>query len=41
MTRAARINAAGSILMTIPVLVFFLFVQGRMTTGLVSSAVKG
>ena len=32
---------AGSTLMTIPVIVFFLFVQGRMTTGLVSGAVKG
>jgi N,N'-diacetylchitobiose transport system permease protein len=31
----------GSTLMTIPVIVFFLFVQGRMTTGLVSGAVKG
>ena len=32
---------AGSTLMTIPVIMFFLFVQGRMTTGLVSGAVKG
>ncbi len=32
---------AGSTLMSIPVIVFFLFVQGRMTTGLVSGAVKG
>lgn len=32
---------AGSTLMTIPVIVFFSFVQGRMTTGLVSGAVKG
>jgi N,N'-diacetylchitobiose transport system permease protein len=32
---------AGSTLMTIPVVVFFLFVQARMTTGLVSGAVKG
>jgi N,N'-diacetylchitobiose transport system permease protein len=32
---------AGSTLMTIPVIVVFLFVQGRMTTGLVSGAVKG
>jgi N,N'-diacetylchitobiose transport system permease protein len=32
---------AGSTLMTIPVVLFFLFVQGRMTTGLVSGAVKG
>ena len=29
---------AGSTLMTMPVIVIFLFVQGRMTTGLVSSA---
>ena len=28
-------------LMTIPVIVFFLFVQGRMASGLVSGAVKG
>lgn len=34
-------NMAGSTLMTIRVIVFFLFVQGRMTTGLVSGAVKG
>lgn len=32
---------AGSTLMAIPVVVFFLFVQGRMTGGLVSGAVKG
>lgn len=32
---------AGSTLMTIPVIVFFLLVQGRMTAGLVSGAVKG
>jgi N,N'-diacetylchitobiose transport system permease protein len=32
---------AGSTLMTVPVVVFFLFVQARMTTGLVSGAVKG
>jgi N,N'-diacetylchitobiose transport system permease protein len=32
---------AGSTLMTIPVIVFFLIVSGRMTTGLVSGAVKG
>ena len=32
---------AGSTLMTIPVIVFFLLVQGRMTSGLVSGAVKG
>ena len=32
---------AGSTLMTIPVIAFFLIVQGRMATGLVSGAVKG
>lgn len=32
---------AGSTLMTIPVIVFFLIVQGRMTEGMVSGAVKG
>ena len=32
---------AGSTLVAIPVVVFFLFVQGRMTGGLVSGAVKG
>lgn len=32
---------AGSTLMAIPVVVFFLIVQGRMTSGLVSGAVKG
>jgi N,N'-diacetylchitobiose transport system permease protein len=32
---------AGSTLMAIPVIVFFLAVQGRMTSGLVSGAVKG
>jgi N,N'-diacetylchitobiose transport system permease protein len=32
---------AGSVLMAIPVIIFFLFVQGRMTSGLVSGAVKG
>jgi N,N'-diacetylchitobiose transport system permease protein len=32
---------AGSTLMTIPVIVFFLLVQGRITQGLVSGAVKG
>ncbi|GII99551.1 carbohydrate ABC transporter membrane protein 2 (CUT1 family) [Sediminihabitans luteus] len=32
---------AGSVLMSIPVLIFFLIVQGRMTGGLVSGAVKG
>ena len=32
---------AGSTLMAIPVVIFFLVVQGRMTSGLVSGAVKG
>jgi N,N'-diacetylchitobiose transport system permease protein len=32
---------AGSVLMAIPVIIFFLIVQGRMTSGLVSGAVKG
>jgi N,N'-diacetylchitobiose transport system permease protein len=32
---------AASTLVAIPVIVFFLFVQGRMTSGLVSGAVKG
>lgn len=32
---------AGSTLMSIPVIIFFLFIQGRMTEGLVSGAVKG
>ncbi|MGN6302870.1 MAG: carbohydrate ABC transporter permease [Angustibacter sp.] len=32
---------AGSTLMTIPVIVFFLLVQGRMASGLASGAVKG
>ncbi len=32
---------AGSVLMSIPVIVFFLFVQRRMTGGLVAGAVKG
>jgi N,N'-diacetylchitobiose transport system permease protein len=32
---------AGSVLMAIPVIIFFLLVQGRMTSGLVSGAVKG
>ncbi|MFN8193280.1 MAG: carbohydrate ABC transporter permease [Nocardioidaceae bacterium] len=32
---------AGSTLMTIPVVVFFMVVQGRMTKGLVAGAVKG
>jgi len=32
---------AGSMLMSIPVVIFFLIVQGRMTSGLVSGAVKG
>jgi N,N'-diacetylchitobiose transport system permease protein len=32
---------AGSTLMTLPVLIFFIIVQGRMTSGLVAGAVKG
>jgi N,N'-diacetylchitobiose transport system permease protein len=32
---------AGSTLIAIPVIIFFLIVQGRMTSGLVSGAVKG
>lgn len=32
---------AGSTLIALPVVIFFLFVQGRMTGGLVSGAVKG
>lgn len=32
---------AGSTLMAIPVIIFFLIVQGRITSGLVSGAVKG
>ena len=32
---------AGSTMIAVPVVVFFLFVQGRMTGGLVSGAVKG
>ncbi len=32
---------AASTLIAIPVIIFFLFVQGRMTSGLVSGAVKG
>lgn len=32
---------AGSTLIAIPVVIFFLIVQGRMTSGLVSGAVKG
>jgi N,N'-diacetylchitobiose transport system permease protein len=32
---------AGSAIIAIPVIVFFLFVQGKMTSGLVSGAVKG
>lgn len=32
---------AGSTLIAVPVMIFFLFVQGRMTGGLVSGAVKG
>ena len=32
---------AGSVLIAIPAVIFFLIVQGRMTGGLVSGAVKG
>jgi N,N'-diacetylchitobiose transport system permease protein len=32
---------AGSVLIAVPVIVFFLFVQHRMTSGLVTGAVKG
>ncbi len=32
---------AGAVLVAVPVIVFFMFVQGRMTSGLVSGAVKG
>jgi len=32
---------AGSVIVAIPVVIFFLIVQGRMTGGLVSGAVKG
>ena len=32
---------AGSTLIALPVVIFFLFVQGKMTGGLVSGAVKG
>lgn len=32
---------AGAVLVAIPVVVFFMLVQGRMTSGLVSGAVKG
>jgi N,N'-diacetylchitobiose transport system permease protein len=32
---------AGSTLMAIPVIIFFLIVQGRMTQGLIAGAVKG
>jgi len=36
----AQVMAASS-LIAVPVIIFFLFVQGRMTSGLVSGAVKG
>ena len=36
----AEVMAASSLL-AVPVIVFFLIVQGRMTSGLVSGAVKG
>ncbi|WP_029067782.1 carbohydrate ABC transporter permease [Jonesia quinghaiensis] len=32
---------AGSVLVALPVIIFFMLVQGRMTSGLVSGAVKG
>lgn len=32
---------AASALVAVPVIIFFLFVQGRLTSGLVSGAVKG
>lgn len=32
---------AGAVLVAVPVIIFFMFVQGRMTSGLVSGAVKG
>jgi N,N'-diacetylchitobiose transport system permease protein len=32
---------AGSTLIAIPVIIFFLLVQGRMVSGLTSGAVKG
>ena len=32
---------AASSLIAVPVIIFFLFVQGRLTSGLVSGAVKG
>ena len=32
---------AASTLVAVPIIVFFLFVQGRMTAGLVGGAVKG
>lgn len=36
----AQVMAASS-LIAVPVIIFFLLVQGRMTSGLVSGAVKG
>jgi N,N'-diacetylchitobiose transport system permease protein len=32
---------AASTLVAVPVIIFFLFVQGRLTSGLVAGAVKG
>jgi N,N'-diacetylchitobiose transport system permease protein len=32
---------AGATLIAVPVIVFFLLVQGRLTSGLVAGAVKG
>lgn len=45
-TEANRVNdwagiMAGSVLIAVPVIIFFLLVQRRMTTGLVAGAVKG
>ncbi len=36
-----ELSLAASTLVAIPVIIFFMFVQGRMTSGLVSGAVKG
>ena len=39
--RTGRELMAASTLVAIPVVIFFLIVQGRMTGGLVAGAVKG
>ena len=39
--RLVREVMAASTLLAVPVIVFFLVVQSRMTSGLVSGAVKG